>query len=223
MSLKLNWNVCDALQPLAKLFRPHEHEEFDFTRIEWANGVLIARGGVGRMHFQVHLNFYGTSSVLPNCSICGSGRYCPHIIATAALVHESGIADEIEYSDGTALVFTVERKSKREQRDSLWKSQLGMLAGHLRGFSAETPSRPTFPPNREAIYVLEPDRYSGFSQAPDIGVATRPLNARNSSRAAVHPGQKESPRRSTESSRRALRHWRPPPILSTGRSPKRFR
>jgi hypothetical protein len=169
-------SLTDKLASFAAGWRNQSRDQLNFTKIEWANQSARAWGNSSLGTFKVTLRFderpYGFS---PACSICGEGRFCPHVSATAKFLEESGVAAKIEESEYAPTTFSFSDKIDQKPA-AAWKSQLGNLARQLSYYAPSTPTAARFPAGREAIYIVELDRFAGSDDSLDISVGTRPAD-----------------------------------------------
>ena len=78
MHAKFLMGLSERLRPIATAVKNRTREQFDFRKIEWANLVAGASGFSGPTRFRVSLDFGASPyGLVPNCSICGSGQFCP--------------------------------------------------------------------------------------------------------------------------------------------------
>jgi hypothetical protein len=174
MRSELTIPLTDRLASFVGPWSNRSREQFDFKRIEWADWIVTASGSSGPASFRVTLQFSEKAfNLSPTCSICGSGRFCPHVTATAAFLEDSGIADQIEEDSYMASTFTFSDK-KNPKPEAAWKSQLGNLARQLTYYAPSTPKPARYPSGRETIYVIKKDSYSGGDDSLEINIASRP-------------------------------------------------
>jgi hypothetical protein len=166
-------SLTERLASFAPGWRNQSREQFRFQKIDWADEKVTARGTSGPTSFLVTLRCsHSTLSLMPSCSICGSGRFCPHVSATAEFLEDSGVAREIETNGYAPFSYSI-RKTQKEEA-AAWKSQLGNLARQLSYYSPRAPAPARFPAGREVIYVIKADSYSNSGESLDIRIATRP-------------------------------------------------
>jgi superfamily II DNA or RNA helicase len=152
-------------------------ESLEFRELTWADCKIRARGTFNSHRIEVVLRFATSSAmVTPSCTLCGSGRFCAHACELLLLLRDAGIAKEIEENDFRPCSYTLIKK-KKQKSTSPWKSQLNQLAQQLNYVSPPAEPAPArFPPGREAIYVIQQDRYGNSSDsALSIQVSTRPI------------------------------------------------
>src|SRR5580658_9417217 len=111
MHSNLAMRLSERLSAFLAALTNQNREQFEFKEIVWSNLIATGRGFSGPTSFRVSLNF-GASSyrVLPACSICGYGQFCPHACALAVLMNDSGIAADIDENDYTHCSFSFEKQ-----------------------------------------------------------------------------------------------------------------
>jgi hypothetical protein len=168
-------SFSDRLKVLEQVLGAPPRETFEFRELEWKGGCLFANGTSGPASFRVILNIQPPAGeVFSKCSICGSGKFCPHARSLIHLVNENGIAADIDSRGLASCHYSLKRRNKKPT--NAWKSQFTNFARQFEYYSPPAPQRSSFPAGREAIYVLQ--QHPGYTRSNDaieIIVATRPI------------------------------------------------
>jgi superfamily II DNA or RNA helicase len=176
MSMGSKIRFADTIRNLAMPIVRRTREQFDFNKVEWSDGLLTGIGTSGASRFSARLDFSDFQSAPePHCSLCGRGGTCPHAAALLHLVNDAGIADEIEKYDFAPCTFSLNGKSARHAANA-WKSRINDLATRFRYRPPIERVAAKFPAGREAIYVIQRERYSDSDDMLEIAIATRPTD-----------------------------------------------
>jgi superfamily II DNA or RNA helicase len=147
---------ADVIRNMATPAARRTREHFDFKKVEWSDRHLTGIGMSGATRFSALLH----------------------------LLDDAGIADEIEKYDYAPCTFSLNGTSARHAANA-WKSRINDLANRFRYRAPVERAAARFPAGREAIYVIQRERYSNSDDMLEIAVATRPIDpARRPKRAA---------------------------------------
>ncbi len=176
-------SLSDTFRRLADAYRPTTRESFDFTSIDWANGLVTAAGTSGPAKVRVRLEAVSGDppAVRASCSLCGGSVTCVHVRALAIVMDEGGLAADIEKQRLAPTEYTLRRRKDQPPADA-WRSQVTAVLQQLRYLAPATRAAvatrtPAVPAGREVVYVVRVERYQGYGDGGDalqVALATRP-------------------------------------------------
>ncbi len=135
-------SLSDTFRRLADAYRPTTRESFDFTSIDWANGLVTAAGTSGPAKVRVRLEAVSGDppAVRASCSLCGGSVTCVHVRALAIVMDEGGLAADIEKQRLAPTEYTLRRRKDQPPADA-WRSQVTAVLQQLRYLDARGPGR----------------------------------------------------------------------------------
>ena len=160
-------SLSEAFGRLATAYRPTTRDEFEFTNIEWSDGIVAAVGFSGPAKLRVRLTVATTDppAVASTCSLCGGTAACVHARALAIVMDEGGLAADIDEHDLTHMDYKLRKRRDAAPADDAWRTQVRAVVQQLRyAVPAQAAATPTaaVPAGRELVYVLGFDRGYGY-------------------------------------------------------------